>query len=90
MNVAKFSAEEATMPVWTKMTLRLPLAVHTALTRAAQESDVSLNQLIVDRLNSSVGGAYVSEEEANSANLLERLDRLERQVSALQTPEKSK
>lgn len=71
------------MAVWMKMTLRLPLQVHTALTAKARADNVSLNQLIVDRLNASLGGVYVSEEDANDANLIQRLDALESDVAAI-------
>lgn len=65
------------MTEWTKMTLRLPVQVHTALADDAKKRDKSLNQVIVDRLNRSLGGVYVSEEEANDGMILERLSALE-------------
>ena len=65
------------MTEWTKITLRLPVQVHTALSADAKERDTSLNQVIVDRLNRSLGGVYVTEEEANDGTILQRLSRLE-------------
>lgn len=65
------------MTEWTKITLRLPLQVHTALAEDAKKQDKSLNQVIVDRLNRSLGGVYVSEEEANDGSILQRLARVE-------------
>ncbi len=72
------------MPVWMKMTLRLPLQVHKALSHEAQKTGTSLNQLIVDRLNASVGEVYVSEETANDGNLIRRLEVLEGRVTLLE------
>ena len=68
------------MPVDMRITLRLPLAVHTALTREAKEADVSLNALIVDKLNVSAGSPYRGGAEANIAD---RVDLLEAEVAAL-------
>lgn len=70
--------------VWMKMTLRLPSQVHKALSDEAQRKNTSLNQLIVDRLNSSVGEVYLSEKTANDGNLVRRLEELEARVSALE------
>jgi len=74
------------MTVWMKMTLRLPLQVHTALSDEAKRTGSSLNQVIVDRLNASVGGAYISEAEANDARLVQRVSDLEARVAALEKP----
>lgn len=68
------------MPVDMRITLRLPLAVHTALTKEAKAADVSLNQLIVDRLNASVGNPYRGGAEATVAD---RVDVLEADVAAI-------
>ena len=68
------------MPVDMRITLRLPLAVHTALTREAKEADVSLNALIVDKLNASAGSPYRGGAEAS---VTDRVDVLEAEVSAL-------
>ncbi len=72
------------MPVWVKMTLRLPHQVHSALTDLLKDKpDTSLNQEIVDRLNASLGGVYVSEVQANDANVIRRIERLEAEVAKL-------
>lgn len=68
------------MSVDTRITLRLPLAVHTALTKEAKAANVSLNQLIVDRLNASVGNPYRGGVEAAVAD---RVDLLEADVAAI-------
>jgi hypothetical protein len=73
----------ALMPIWTKMTLRLPLQVHTALSDEAKRADTSLNQVIVDRLNASLGGVYITEGEANEARVVQRIADLEKQVGTL-------
>lgn len=65
------------------MTLRLPVQVHTALADDAKKQDKSLNQVIVDRLNRSLGGVYVSEEEANDGSILQRLAALENHMRKL-------
>jgi hypothetical protein len=72
------------MPILMKMTLRLPLQVHTALTEEAKETGNSVNQIIVDRLNVSLGGVYVGEKEANEENFASRLRDLEARVVALE------
>ncbi|WP_353641959.1 toxin-antitoxin system HicB family antitoxin [Mesorhizobium sp. WSM2239] len=72
------------MPVWMKLSVRLPLQVHTALSKEAKASAVSLNQLIVDRLNASVGGAYVTEDQANDGAILRRLKEVEERLDALE------
>lgn len=72
------------MPVWVKMTLRLPHQIHSALSKIVADDDGrSLNQEIIDRLNASLGGVYVSEEQANDANIIRRIERLEAEVKAL-------
>jgi len=68
------------MPVEIRITLRLPLAVHTALTKEAKDANVSMNQLIVDRLNASTGNPYRGGAEASVA---ERVDMLESELGAL-------
>lgn len=72
------------MTVWVKMTLRLPEPVHSALTAEVKEAGVSLNQLIVDRLNASVGGVYVREDEANAGRILPRLDAIEERLDVIE------
>lgn len=72
------------MPVWMKITLRMPLQVHTALTNEAERDGKSLNQIIVDKLNASVGGVYIDEETANAANVIKRLDDLEKRLSLME------
>jgi len=72
------------MTEWTKMTLRLPAQVHAALVDDARERDASLNQVIVDRLNRSLGGVYVSEAEANDGMILQRLIAIERRLDLLE------
>lgn len=59
------------------MTLRLPVQVHAALVKDAKKRETSLNQVIVNRLNRSLGGVYVSEEEANDGSILQRLKAIE-------------
>jgi uncharacterized protein (DUF2164 family) len=68
----------------TKITLRLPQKIHSALTRAAEAEKKSLNQEIVDRLNRSLGNIYVSGSEANEQNVIERIGDLERRVAMLE------
>lgn len=68
------------MAVEMRVTLRLPLAVHTALTREAKSSKLSLNQLIVDRLNASLGNPYRGGVDADVAD---RVDRLESELERL-------
>lgn len=68
------------MSVGMRITLRLPLAVHTALAKEARETDVSLNQLIVDRLNASVGSPYRGGAETSVSK---RVDLLENDVAAI-------
>jgi len=72
------------MTVWVKMTLRLPVQVHAALTDEVKEAGTSLNQLIVDRLNASVGGVYVREDEANDGRILPRLDAIEGRLDTIE------
>ncbi|MEQ1938216.1 toxin-antitoxin system HicB family antitoxin [Mesorhizobium sp. CN5-321] len=72
------------MTEWTKMTLRLPEQVHAALVEDARERDTSLNQVIVDRLNRSLGGVYVSEAEANDGTILDRLTAIEQRLDKLE------
>jgi hypothetical protein len=72
------------MTEWTKMTLRLPEQVHAALVEDARERDTSLNQVIVDRLNRSLGGVYVSEAEANDGTILQRLSAIEHRLDLLE------
>jgi hypothetical protein len=72
------------MTEWTKMTLRLPEQVHAALVDDARERDTSLNQVIVDRLNRSLGGVYVSEAEANDGTILQRLSAIEHRLDLLE------
>lgn len=72
------------MTEWTKMTLRLPEQVHAALVADARERDTSLNQVVVDRLNRSLGGVYVSEAEANDGTILQRLSAIERRLDLLE------
>lgn len=72
------------MTVWVKMTLRLPAQVHAALTDEVKEAGTSLNQLIVDRLNASVGGVYVREDEANDGRILPRLDVIEGRLDMIE------
>lgn len=66
------------------MTLRLPEQVHSALVEDARERDTSLNQVIVDRLNRSLGGVYVSEAEANDGTILDRLTAIEQRLDKLE------
>jgi len=66
------------------MTLRLPQQVHAALVDDARERDTSLNQVIVDRLNRSLGGVYVSEAEANDGTILQRLSAIEHRLDLLE------
>lgn len=72
------------MTEWTKMTLRLPEQVHAALAQVAKETSSSLNQIIVDRLNRSLGGVYVSEAEANDGTILQRLSAIEHRLDLLE------
>jgi hypothetical protein len=74
------------MPVDVRITLRLPMAVHTALKREMNElkrkgADISLNQLIVDRLNAAAGNPYRGGEEASVAD---RVDTLESDAADLE------
>lgn len=62
------------MPVEMRITLRLPLAVHTALSKEAKESGTSLNTLIVERLNASVGNPYRGGEEASVSDRVDTLE----------------
>lgn len=66
------------------MTLRLPEQVHGALAQLAKETNNSLNQIIVDRLNRSLGGVYVSEAEANDGAILQRLAAIEQRLEKLE------
>jgi hypothetical protein len=68
------------MGVEMRITLRLPLAVHSTLSREAKEANVSLNQLIVDRLNVSAGSPYRGGTEASVAD---RVDALEDDVATI-------
>lgn len=70
------------MPVEMRITLRLPLAIHTALTEEAKSIAVSLNQLIVDKLNTSVGSPYRGGAEASVAD---RVDALETGLEAVRS-----
>jgi hypothetical protein len=76
--------EVLNMAGWVKMTLRLPAQVHAALTDEVKEAGTSLNQLIVDRLNASVGGVYVREDEANDGRILPRLDAIEKRLDTIE------
>jgi len=71
------------MTEWTKITLRLPELIHAALSEVAREGGQSLNQIIVDRLNRSLGGVYVTEAEANDGSILKRIDALEQAIRRL-------
>lgn len=77
------------MTEWTKMTLRLPEQVHGALAQLAKETNNSLNQIIVDRLNRSLGGVYVSEAEANDGTILQRLSAIEHRLDLLENGSQS-
>ncbi|GAA0594336.1 hypothetical protein [Paenochrobactrum glaciei] len=68
------------MAVDVRITLRLPLAVHTALKKESEETNTSLNQLIVDLLNQAAGSPYRGGTEASVAD---RVDLLESEVEAL-------
>jgi hypothetical protein len=70
--------------LWTKITLRLPVKIHSALSKAADAGEKSLNQEIVDRLNRTLGNIYVSGDEANEQNVIERIGDLERRVAVLE------
>ncbi len=72
------------MTVWVKMTLRLPEQVHVALTAEVKEAGTSLNQLIVDRLNASVGSVYMREDEANDGRILPRLNAIEERLDVIE------
>lgn len=69
------------MAIDVRITLRLPLAVHTALKKESEDTSTSLNQLIVDRLNEAVGSPYRGGADASVAD---RVDILESEVEALQ------
>lgn len=71
------------MPVFMKVTLRLPLSVHRAVNKAAEESGQSLNAEIVSRLNASLGNPYLSEKDAND-DVLYRLADLEARITQLE------
>lgn len=49
------SFNRVAMSVTVSITLRLPLGVHTALSKEAENAGSSLNQENVDRLNASFG-----------------------------------
>src|SRR4051812_3834256 len=75
------------MTDWTKITLRLPEQVHAALVEVAKDQATSLNQIIVDRLNQSLGGVYVSEAEANDGAIIRRLAAIEQRLEKLENVE---
>lgn len=72
------------MPVFMKVTLRLPLSVHRAVNKAAKESGRSLNTEIVSRLNASLGNPYLSEKDTTD-DVLYRLADLEARITQLES-----
>jgi hypothetical protein len=74
---------ERDMPVFMKVTLRLPLAVHRAVNKAAQESGRSLNTEIIERLNQSLGNPYLSEKKVDD-DVMIRITDLEARVAELE------
>ncbi|MEC5293815.1 toxin-antitoxin system HicB family antitoxin [Aurantimonas sp. C2-6-R+9] len=68
------------MAVEMRITLRLPLPVHAALLREAKAASISLNQLIVERLNASAGSPY---RGGTGASVADRVDILEDEVAAI-------
>lgn len=77
------------MPVFMKVTLRLPLSVHRAVSKAAEESGQSLNAEIVSRLNASLGNPYLSEKDAND-DVLYRLAEVEARITQLENQRSEK
>ena len=71
------------MPVHMKMTLRLPVAVYTAVNNAAKESGRSLNTEIMERLNQSLGNPYLSEKSVDD-DVMIRITDLESRVTELE------
>jgi hypothetical protein len=71
------------MPVHMKMTLRLPVAVYTAVNNAAKESGRSLNTEIMERLNQSLGNPYLSEKRVDD-DVMIRITDLESRVAELE------
>ena len=71
------------MPVHMKMTLRLPVAVYTAVNNAAKESGRSLNTEIMERLNQSLGNPYLSEKRVDD-DVMIRITDLELRVAELE------
>jgi hypothetical protein len=66
-----------------KMTLRLPVAVYTAVNNAAKESGRSLNTEIMERLNQSLGNPYLSEKRVDD-DVMIRITDLESRVAELE------
>ncbi len=66
-----------------KMTLRLPVAVYTAVNNAAKESGRSLNTEIMERLNQSLGNPYLSEKSVDD-DVMIRITDLESRVTELE------
>jgi hypothetical protein len=67
----------------TKITLRLPIAVHRAIIKAARESGRSLNTEITERLNTSLGNPYLSEKKVDD-DVMIRITDLEARVAELE------
>ena len=71
------------MAIEVRMTVRLPLAVHFALERAAEELGRSLNGELVDRLNQGLGGVFLDERKVDR-DVLARLADVERRLMLLE------
>ena len=75
------------MPVEIRMTVRLPLAVHVALKRAAKESGRSLNAELVEQLNQGLGGVFLDERKVDR-DVLARLADMEARIAKLENGRK--
>jgi hypothetical protein len=72
-----------------KITLRLPVAVHQAINKAAKESGRSLNTEIIERLNQSLGNPYLSEKNVDD-DVIIRITDLEARVAELEKRKKDR
>lgn len=72
------------MPVFMKLTVRLPLSIHSALTRSSKETGKSLNAEVVDRLNQSFGGVYLRESAIEDDNIIKKISDLEARIAELE------
>ena len=72
------------MSMWVRFNLRLPRAVHSELAKSAKAGGRSVNAEIVERLNRSVGGVFITPDEIAEAGIAERFVKLEERVAELE------